>query len=148
MNKKTAKSKQQIRDTQISNLKQEIKSWEHKQAETQLKLDELRRRLDELHSAPIMVTDHAIVRFLERVKGIDIEKLKQEITDPELIEQMRQQGDNGTFVVNNLQYVVNDRVIVTMYPALMTDKQKRIESQQAAESIRQSGIASKEMPVN
>lgn len=35
---------------------------------------------DGTNMRPIIITDHAIVRYLERVYGLDLESLKQEIT--------------------------------------------------------------------
>jgi uncharacterized coiled-coil DUF342 family protein len=40
----------------------------------------------------IHITDHAIIRFLERIEGIDIEKIKKQIVDEAIIQQYKTLG--------------------------------------------------------
>lgn len=51
------------------------------------KLKELKRKLEEytLNSAEPVVTEHALLRWLERVYGIDIEEAKKKILTPAII---------------------------------------------------------------
>jgi len=46
----------------------------------------------------IVVTEHAMLRYLERVKGIDLEKIKLEIVTSEVLEQIKTLGA-GTYPV-------------------------------------------------
>jgi hypothetical protein len=45
------------------------------------KLKELRIK-NERETRPIQVTDHAVIRYLERVEGVDIEEIKKRIVPP------------------------------------------------------------------
>lgn len=65
----------------------------------------------------IPVTDHAIVRYFERVEGRDIDKIKTEINNPELIRWYKTIGDGGKYPVNNkYRAVINGGVVVTIVP--------------------------------
>lgn len=62
----------------------------------------------------IMISDHAILRYLERIMGIDIEMIKKEIL-PEKAKQTIQALGNGTYPINNkYKIVVKNNTIVTI----------------------------------
>lgn len=76
------------------------------------RLKKVRQEANELH-----ITDHAIVRYLERVVGIDIEACKKEMLSklPEDLEV----SDEVAFVkisTNELQYVIRDNLIISVTP--------------------------------
>ena len=47
------------------------------------------------------ITDHAIVRYLQRVKGVDIDALKKEIVPNDVRKQIEELGGGGSFPVAN-----------------------------------------------
>jgi len=49
------------------------------------------------NTVQVVITDHAIVRFLERVKGIDRKQVENEILTPEILRLINQLGGNGTY---------------------------------------------------
>ncbi|MAF43454.1 MAG: hypothetical protein CMI54_04695 [Parcubacteria group bacterium] len=60
------------------------------------------------------VTDHALVRYLERVQGIDIKSLKRQISSH--IEKRMPDPPKGKFELNasyGIKWVVDDRVVIT-----------------------------------
>lgn len=75
---------------QIKNTEQEIKA---------LKLKDL------------MVSEHALIRYLERVKGIDMEEIRENILSP-LVRAAMSQGDGK--VKGNYTVVFQNRVVVTI----------------------------------
>jgi len=65
----------------------------------------------------IPVTDHAIVRYFERIEGRDIGKIKKEINNPELLEWYDKLGDGGKYPVNNeYRAVISGGKVVTILP--------------------------------
>lgn len=62
----------------------------------------------------VLVTEHAMLRYLERVKGIDLEVLRREIL-PEALETAVKQFKNGIFPLQTHKVVVKDHVVVTIY---------------------------------
>lgn len=56
------------------------------------------------------VTDHAVLRYLQRVKGIDIDAVRDELG--RVVDKAIEMGA-GAAVVDGVKYVLNDRTIVT-----------------------------------
>lgn len=61
----------------------------------------------------MIVSDHAIVRYLERVACIPRSSIEREILSPELEDVVKQLGD-GTYPVNGFRVVVEDNTVVTI----------------------------------
>lgn len=62
----------------------------------------------------IPVTDHALVRYFERIEGRDIEKIKRQINNPDLLKWVATLGD-GDYPVQNEYYArVHKGVVVTI----------------------------------
>lgn len=67
------------------------------------------------NSIRVGVSDHAIVRYLERNKGIDIEELRKEILTEKVVNFIHYFKGTGTFPGgNNMSYIVKDYVIATI----------------------------------
>lgn len=67
----------------------------------------------------ITVTDHAIVRYFERIEGRDIDRIRREINNPELLEWVATLGDGNAPVdcpVNNRYYarIVNHTAVTIL----------------------------------
>lgn len=78
-------------------------------------LDELNQqilRLQQQSRKPV-VTEHALLRYCERVKGIDLEKAKEEILSEEVLKYIDMFG-SGTFRFNGIGLVVKDRSVITI----------------------------------
>jgi len=57
------------------------------------------------------VSDHALVRYLERAKNVDIEALRREILTPERESAIR--SGARKIKVDNISFIVRDQVVVT-----------------------------------
>jgi hypothetical protein len=62
------------------------------------------------------VTDHAVLRYLERVKGIDIEAARQELGH--VVDRAVELGA-GAAIIDGVRYVLSDRTVVTVTPVKM-----------------------------
>lgn len=62
----------------------------------------------------IEVSEHAILRYLERVIGMDIEAIKDKICTKELKSMVEILGNNGTYPVDNFRVKMKDSTIVTI----------------------------------
>lgn len=65
------------------------------------------------HTATPIISEHAILRYLERVKGVDIEELKNEILDHNTVAQIKFAG-NCTIKKANYTLVVKNNTIITI----------------------------------
>ena len=67
----------------------------------------------QMDSKEIIISEHAILRYLERVYKLDITKLYKEIVTPKVQEQIKEFG-NGTYSVEAFSIKVVDNVVVTI----------------------------------
>lgn len=72
----------------------------------------VRARLSTARKAP-RVSDHAVIRYLERKYGFDFEDVREEILTPKMIDAINS-GANA-FKVNNAKFIVKDKTVVTCH---------------------------------
>ncbi len=70
---------------------------------------------------PMEVTDHAVLRHLERVKGIDVEGIRRHIKKsldmPSVRKVVDFAGDTKFKIkTNEATYCIKDRTVITCYP--------------------------------
>lgn len=110
-------------EEQLKLLKQERESLDNKIGDADRQLKEIFRRITQLQEkakVPI-VTEHAILRYLERAMGIDIDKIKQQILTKELLE-MIDKFNTGVFTIDGIKYKVQNRAVVTILDKDMKPK--------------------------
>ena len=83
----------------------------HKNTARIKEIDETFKRLEE----PIIVTDHALVRYMERVKGVDTDAIRKEMLPAKTEELIRLLG-NATYPIDgtNAKAVVKNNAIITI----------------------------------
>lgn len=64
----------------------------------------------------LIVLDHAIVRYYERVVGLNIREVEKEILTDQLREQHRKLGDGVYPIGNKFRVVIKHNEIVTVLP--------------------------------
>lgn len=97
--------------TQKSNISKEISL---KQAHIQ-KITEKIKTLSQGAGNEIIISEHAILRYIERVLQIPLEEIEQKIVSSTLKEQIKMLGD-GSYPLENGKYriVVKDNIVVTI----------------------------------
>ncbi len=61
----------------------------------------------------LIVSEHALLRYLERIMGINLEDIKHEILNDKVASSIKMLG-NGTYPVEEYKIVVKDGVVVTV----------------------------------
>lgn len=80
------------------------------------KLNAAYKRLNKIKHSTVQVSDHAVLRYLERIKGLDLEAIKKEIM-PGGSQRLPKALGNGTYPVHNShRFRVVDGVVVTVLP--------------------------------
>lgn len=59
-----------------------------------------------------LITDHAFVRYAERVEGLDIDAMKSHIATPDIVAAIR--GGATALKKNNFTYVIGNGKLVTV----------------------------------
>ncbi len=65
------------------------------------------------HSEQIRITDHALVRWIERVKGISLDSIREEILSSGIPETVNELGNKGIFPFREFKVVVRERTLIT-----------------------------------
>lgn len=60
------------------------------------------------------VSDHAVIRYLERVQGVDVEAVRREIS--QVVATAEDHPGASGVVLNGLRYKVRDGVVTTILP--------------------------------
>lgn len=82
-----------------------------------VKIDKLARRIERIKQEGNIhkVSDHAVLRYLERVQGLDIEAIRENLRTNE-VRELSIDAPSGTFIPHrdNFIIVVRDGVVVTV----------------------------------
>jgi len=62
----------------------------------------------------IKVSEHALLRYLERVKGLDLKEIEKEIVSDKLAEWVQVVGGTGTFPGEGFEIRMKNNVITTI----------------------------------
>ena len=62
----------------------------------------------------IRVSEHAIVRYLERVKGLNVEKIQKEILSDDVMKLIEVLGGNGTYPKDGFSIVIRNNTVTTI----------------------------------
>lgn len=98
--------------TQEAQIKRELSS-------KRMDMNHLKQRIENLakkHDG-VTVSEHAIIRYIERVMGINIEQIAEKILPEKELNYIQQLG-NGHYPVNHGEFkiVVKDGVVITVLP--------------------------------
>lgn len=102
-------------DAEVSGLQSQFNTLKSDLDRKRSKLKGLKQKLNDAlkgNETPI-VSEHAILRYLERVKGIDIEAVRNEIMD-ERTETMVKFASSGRIKKDTHVLVVKNNVIITV----------------------------------
>ena len=62
----------------------------------------------------ITISEHALLRYLERVSKVDTESVKKNMITPELLTMVETLGGNGKYPVGDITLVMRDYVVTTI----------------------------------
>lgn len=75
----------------------------------------LRQSISELEKgANIRISEHAILRYLERVKGIDLSVIQKEMINESVVGIVNTLGGTGKFPNKNFKLVMDNYTVVTV----------------------------------
>ena len=123
-----------MKDEAIKKAKKAFKDQGIKVDALSVQIDAERKKLSTLgreytylvNSSNIKVSDHALIRYLERVKGMDLDAIRAEIIDEEIERQVSILGGHGAYLNQDQSYRVRiqDNTAVTVISELRTKQTK------------------------
>lgn len=113
------KMQKEMKQKEVSNLQKKISKDQTIINENEKKINNIRGRINRFNEKT-EVSNHAILRYLERVYSLDIENIKSEILTEDIVEFAINNGDGKYHIENEdteqeYTVVVKDNVIVTLY---------------------------------
>ena len=90
-----------------------IKQKEHNQKLQSI--ENLKKEMAKLNSDEVLkVSEHAIVRYFERVKGFDIKEVEKEILSKQVVELVEKLGGNGSYPNNGFSVLMKNYTVTTI----------------------------------
>lgn len=107
-----SRKKRQL-ENDVRNLRSKKEKIDESLKRKLIALDKVNSTIDNTYKG-VIITDHAVLRYLERVKGIDIQAIREEIlVDDRMVEAIKILGD-GLFPVDYGRLRIRDKMIVTI----------------------------------
>jgi chromosome segregation ATPase len=96
-------------------VKSEIESKQKEAGNIKKEMTDLKSRIDGFNEnkQPI-VSEHAILRYLERVKGLDIKAIEKEILTDDILKLIETLGPNGVYPNNGFKIKMKNNVVITI----------------------------------
>jgi chromosome segregation ATPase len=119
----TAKNSQELKQlqtrrdrlkVQVDSLKEESKQKNKELSKAQNQLKSVLDQIEQLKEADIVVTEHAILRFIERSMGIDLEQVTNLILTEKLKHSISALGNGRHPIGDGMKAVVKDNAIVSI----------------------------------
>jgi hypothetical protein len=113
--RRKVKEKLIVKKNEQVHLSREINQLIRNVKDIESSIDQL--KVKKISNQSITVTEHAILRFLERVKGIDMEEVKKEIVSPLTLMQIKALGSGyypGEYEDTSFKVRVKDNAVVTV----------------------------------
>lgn len=96
-------------------MKIKIANYQREYATKQQSIAQLKAEMDKLNGKEsLKVSQHAIVRFFERVFEYDIEEIEKRILTDEVIALVEKLGGTGTFNCDGFSVVIKNYTVVTI----------------------------------
>ena len=110
---KTRKSKV---DAEITLIQSEIENKKKEFNNKKQLSNNLKAKIENLNEEGLIISEHAILRYIERVIGLDMEELKAKILDESIVSYHRELG-NGVYPLTNTdkKAVIKNNTIVTIH---------------------------------
>jgi translation initiation factor 2B subunit (eIF-2B alpha/beta/delta family) len=102
-----------ISDAEV--LKIEVSSKQREYNQKLQAINKLQEVIDSLNNnSNIKISEHAIIRYMERVKGLDISEIEKEILTEEVLVLIEKLGGSGKYPVKDFQIVMKDYTVTTI----------------------------------
>ena len=101
--------------SEIDLIKRERKLADERLAIAERNLKKIEEEMKKLKNGnKIIVSEHAILRYLERTMELDIKAIEKEILTDETLKQYRTLGNGKYPVANGYKAIIKDNVVITI----------------------------------
>lgn len=100
---------------ELEQLKKEKQEVYKKELELREQLGKIDTEIKKLKKKDLIISEHAILRYLERVSGIPLDTVKNAILSDNDKSILKESGVNGRFWLKTHGIIVRDGVVVSVY---------------------------------
>lgn len=101
-------------ESEVKQIKQIISESNKKVNDLNGKKKGIEKKIEALAQKDIIVTEHALLRYIERIYGLNLEELKNEILTDESKAMIKFANGNGKFTLNGVKLIVKNSTVVTV----------------------------------
>lgn len=98
-------------------VREEQRAVSKKQIQIQASMQSIEKQIKELSAADPVISEHALLRYLERAKGVDMDQLRTEVLTPELVAMIKTIKSGKVPMPGGLRAIVKNSVVVTIEAA-------------------------------
>jgi len=94
----------------------EIQEKQQESAGLKSRIDTLQKKIEKLKSKKsnnLIVSEHALLRYIERVIGIDLQEIQNKVLPPEKVLEVKAMG-NCTYGLGDHKITIKDGIVVTV----------------------------------
>lgn len=96
-------------------LKSEISSKQKELSSKNKLIKEIQQKIDKLQdNGEIHISEHAFIRYFERVKGYDLKEIEKDILTEDVLKLIEQLGGSGKYPNKDFQVVMKDYTVTTI----------------------------------
>lgn len=112
---KAIQSRLTIAEAEFNAARDDVREAQRKESSARNRRDALKAQLAKLTEKPkeVIVTEHAILRYIERVYGIDLEEIRSRMLSGNVLSLIDQFG-SGKIPCEGGRLIVKDRTVVTV----------------------------------
>jgi septation ring formation regulator EzrA len=101
-------------ETTLPTLKEKAQVANQNYSRAQNDLAQLKHRIKTLQNKEVIVSEHALLRYIERVMGVDLEEIKNQVLGPETLALIGKLGNGKYPIGNGVRAVVKNNTVVTI----------------------------------
>ncbi len=103
-------------ETDIEMHKRTLRDLEKEVSHKQAQLRSVEQQIDEIQNMRPMVSEHAMLRYLERVKGIDLKEIEKEILSDSVSDTIETISSGRIPISKDMELIVRKKTVVTVNP--------------------------------
>lgn len=94
---------------------QEVRAKQRELSAEEQTIKDLQSQINKLdEKSGLKVSEHAIIRYLERVEGLNVEEIQNKILTEDLLILTEKLGGSGTYPIGEVQAVLKNNTVVTI----------------------------------
>lgn len=114
---KQLQSRRAALEAEYAGVIEEQRAVSKKQIQIQAGMQAIDKQIKDLSATDPVVSEHALLRYLERVKGLDLDQARAEVLTPDLVAKIKVIKSGKIPVPGGFRAIVKNSVVVTIESA-------------------------------